>query len=228
MALATINEVLFENNDKIPEGLYLTLMNLTKDLFNEKPEPVIKWRNVFKEPIKHRMRGIHHATESWVLKKVDIIEERRHRALRYRGIGDIIECVEFGDKQKFLQIEKINKCSIHFVEYIFWKGQLSHKCDRRRWHLKIGEKHPMGHDCLYDNLLPKGVMFYEMTATESKQRWDECDIRWQSSVEAFIQQSPPPNNDPQSPEYSPNNDPDIPEELLQYYDPDIPNLPVDF
>ena len=220
MALAKINEVLFDNNDKIPEGLYLELMNLTRDLFNEKPEPVIKWRNVFKEPIKHRLRGIRHATESYTLRKVDIIDENLNRALRYRGIGDFIECVAFGNKKKILRIDKINCCSIQFMEYTFWKGQIAHRRDEIIWKLKFGEKHPMGADCLYGNLLHKEIMFYDMTASESRQSWDACNIEWCQALEAFNNQSPPHNpNELQSPEWSPPH-PDISDDII--------NLPVDF
>lgn len=166
-ALARLNETLFENSDKIPEGLYLELMNLTKDIFTKNQNESFK--TIKCDINKYRIRNVRHNTGG-----IYLTNENEFNITGRLVVGDLIELLAMGEDRLFLEIEKINKCSVIFKQIIFRKGEYdtNYSYQWRHLILKIAEKTDQNDIGLwYNNLLPKKITFYDLKQTELKNRF---------------------------------------------------------
>jgi hypothetical protein len=183
MSLARISETLFNNSDIIPEGLYLELMNLTRDLFNEKkPEKIIKWKTLIKyrEINKHKLRYIMHFGG----KSIQLVDEAKHTIGHEIPEGGLIELMEFGENKTFLKVVKINKCSVIFNKHMYTQNLNANTTQYTESvkviNMKIAQKYqiisqkPDDPDIWFHDLLPKNIVFYDLRQTALKERIDEC------------------------------------------------------
>ena len=172
-AVAKLNELLFENSDKIPEGLYLELMNLTKDVFAEKTAPV---RVVLKyeDFNKHHLNRI----ERWVFRDEmeenpdDIVKvlltftDTSEKEILNVGVGEVVEIVAYGYDHIFWEIEKINTSSIWVNIHTF---NMTHIPSQTFTHYVVKEKFNI------DKLLhSKHIVFYNLQPHLCEERFNEC------------------------------------------------------
>lgn len=180
--LAKINEVLFENSESIPNGLYVELMNLTKDLFNELPEPIVKWKTLIKiKNIKtYRLSLIRHFGLSHLTKRIQLVEECRFSMPDSIAVGGYIELLAFGDNKVFWEIKKINKCSIIIEERFYIQNRLSnneeYRLVKQEKKIKIAEKYePNENGIIYNCLLSKDIRFLYLKQSEIIERLLDCN-----------------------------------------------------
>lgn len=172
-AVAKLNELLFENSDKIPEGLYLELMNLTKDVFTEKTAPV-------KEVIKYQDFNKYHLNriERWVSvcemeeNPDDIVKvlltfiDASEKEILNVGVGEMVEIVGYGYDQVFWEIEKINSASIWVNIHIF---NMTHIPSQTYTHYIVREKKNI--DKLFGS---KHIIFYDLNHPTCEERFFNC------------------------------------------------------
>lgn len=179
-AVAKLNELLFENTDKIPEGLYLELMNLTKDIFNEKPEPITihNTRMVYTEPKIHLLRTIKvNPRGLYETPSISLYDARGFRIMNDKKQGAIFEITAYGNDRIFYEIVKINKCSVKMVEKIFsWDISINkYKAYHYRFTIKIAEKYGLNESGVaYLDLTNKDIRFYNYTSAKIYGDFQEC------------------------------------------------------
>jgi len=131
-ALAKLNEVLFENSDSIPEGLYLQLMNLSKGVFDEtekKAKPIhtsfsfmpttYKIREMVIHGDRVRIgRGVYHD------ERILSLHERGGEAVGFAlslDDNNMFQCLTDGKDKKFFVLKSINKYSIRYeIQFFRW------------------------------------------------------------------------------------------------------------
>ena len=132
MSLAKLNEVLFENSDKIPEGLYLQLMNLSKGVFDENHEviPRIPVMSVMPttytiyEMVKYGSRtrigrGVYNDNREIALYAAGDRGTERFRLDLENN--NMFQLLADGKDKKFFILKKINEYSIMFeIQTFTW------------------------------------------------------------------------------------------------------------
>jgi hypothetical protein len=123
-ALAKLNEVLFENSDSIPEGLYLELMNLTKSVFDEKPSGVRTTIIKYHTPATYKIRNMEISGSRMRIGRV--VHDDRQIALIAGGgheeegfrldveDNNMFQLLTDGKDKSFFVLKKINEFTIHF------------------------------------------------------------------------------------------------------------------
>jgi len=193
-ALANLNEVLFNNNDKIPEGLYLELMNLTKDIFNEQCEKqIIRVRETtirYTDPKIYHLRNIQPIFLPNRPRYVALFDSRLFRIGHNYFEGDCIELLAYGNDKIFLEIRKINKCSIVCVKHIFiWSMEIG-KYRLENWvgKIKCATKYELNDiGVMFEDLRGKKIEFYDFPSNKIQGNYIEC-------MENEVDYVPPPTN----------------------------------
>ena len=179
MSLAKLNEVLFENSDKIPEGLYLELMNLSKGVFEEIPKQKIKtahytilYRNYYCKAIRTIKHPIMHpGDEKWI----HLVNDKNERIGQF-GIGDMIQTLSYGNDKKFYELIKINNCSVRFMEHVFTKNDATHQytyrsCERL---VKNAKKNEQGEYEMIDHIAPPFYCVYDIPTHKAFKNYLDC------------------------------------------------------
>ncbi len=165
-AVAKLNELLFENSEKIPEGLYLELMNLTKEVFNEKPEPItIKTTTIkYTDPIIHLLGRIQvNPRDLYETPSIALYNARGFRVINQVEVGELIELTSYGEDKIFYEVRKINKCSVKILERIFiWDiGINKYKAYHYNHKIKIATKNELNDiGVSWLNIEGKDIRFY--------------------------------------------------------------------
>lgn len=180
-AVAKLNELLFENTDKIPEGLYLELMNLTKDIFNEKPEPITirNTKIVYTDPEIRLLGRIQvNPRELYETPSIALYDARGFRIVNSVKVGELFELTAYGEDKIFYEVQKINKCSVKILERIFvWDiGIQKYKAYHIKKTIKIGEKFEFNDSgVLWLDISNKDIRFYgNFTKAKIYGDYQEC------------------------------------------------------
>lgn len=132
MATSKLTETLFNNTDKIPEGLYLELMNISKEIFEEKQtrpvEPHTLHMIKYIEPRFSNVIGMNGNFQH----KISIMKTDGFSYHREFMINDYLQLCSLGNDKVFLKILKINKCSLTCYKMIYRYNILGN------WYSKIG------------------------------------------------------------------------------------------
>ena len=123
-ALAKLNEVLFENSDSIPEGLYLQLMNLSKGVFDENSKLKTKTKTTHYTMLyrNYKIKAIKTCYVSQDISCIQLIDSEEN-AIHTLNVGNMIQTLSFGDNKIFFEILKINKCTTKFMKHAFTKSR---------------------------------------------------------------------------------------------------------
>jgi|688.fasta_scaffold442367_1 hypothetical protein len=118
-SIAEINAILFENTDKIPEGLYLQLMNLTGKVYKEltdKSKPKVEQTIVRYDTQVHRLDSID--TWDYLRDFMEFLDKDTAPILPFRlSTGDVFQVVAEGLNLEFYEVIKINRCKVHFIKW---------------------------------------------------------------------------------------------------------------
>jgi len=166
-AVAKLNETLFENSDKIPEGLYLELMNLTKEVFNDRPEPITIRTTTIKytEPEIYKIGRIQvNPRDIYQTPSIAIYDARGFRIINSVEVRGIFELMAYGNDKDFYEVKKINKCSVKIVRHLFhWDiGINQYKLYDYKLNIKIAEKDGLNEvsGVMWLDLSNKNISFY--------------------------------------------------------------------
>jgi len=109
-SIAELNALLFENTDKIPEGLYLQLMNLSAKVYKEQTKTEVK--TVITETPILKLDNI----TTW--KSANTIRLGTNNNINITGnilkLGGIIQVLQEGNSKQFYRLYKINDYSVRF------------------------------------------------------------------------------------------------------------------
>ena len=190
MATQRLSETLFENTDKIPEGLYLELMNISKEIFEE---------NQKKTPVETNTLHMIRYIEPWFSNEVGFNGRLQHKlnihktdGFRYHRqlmVDDMLQLCSLGNDKVFLKILKINKCSITCYKIIFRYNILGN------WYSKIGGETSIKFAVRYEaegsgiskiDLSKKEILFYDISSSGANFNFQQMEniIRLQEQQEA--------------------------------------------
>lgn len=162
IALSEINASIFEIGESIPEGVYLSMMNNSKKIFDEISK--IKQPSLRNLTITEKCQYIMNK-EDKIYKLRRITKENNNEgdyitlwetqtfiSVRSIKVGQLLRIFETRHQYKFLMLTKINGMSIKYDIYKFSDGGCHIK---RNNTLKFKDKD------YYENLLEKNILFYD-------------------------------------------------------------------
>jgi|LakMenE18May11ns_1017448.scaffolds.fasta_scaffold9929242_4 hypothetical protein len=162
-SITELNALLFENTDKIPEGLYLQLMNLSGKVYNE-----LKVKAIPEIKIKHYDTPMYTLDNIATYKSAKTIRLGNSDNINITGniiyVGGIFQTYVEGLDLCFYKVDKVNDCSVWFTK---WFARFDILYNEYVWYSKeINMKKR--------NLLTKNIIVYHKPQIETIKLFNEC------------------------------------------------------
>lgn len=149
-SLAELNELIFDNSDKMNEGLYLQLMNATKKIFEEQKKQEQKQQTQIITRTLYKTEYVEH--NKYMLNKITLNPNNNTLSLYNDNDNiceilredDMLEVMSLGKDKTFIHILKVSKNTVkyvnHFFKYSFVEDTYIHSYDTRIFKYNVNLK----------------------------------------------------------------------------------------